>query len=349
VIYLAVYGTLIFGGALSSSDALLRRILFAVFAIFLFAFVAFRYEVGCDWSGYANHFEQTRYWDEADALLGTEPGYWLLLVQLHRAGLDYPYLNLFMAIPFFWGLVALAWRQPDPLAFLILSFPVLILNMPMSAMRQATAIGFVCLALVAFQDRKLVRYTAMIIAGALFHTSAIVFLALAPFVRLTLTQATAVMAAVLVLPGMFFMFGEAAGFYADRYIGTNIDAAGAPYRVAMLALVGAYFLLVLRHDFRERFPLDYQLVLIGVSIMLGTLAILPLSSVMSDRFGYYVTPIQLMILARLPYLMRPGTQEQLMGIVPYVGLGVVLVVWTTNSSLVQQCYLPYQTWLSWRY
>jgi hypothetical protein len=346
VVYLALYGGLLFGGVLSSRQPHFRRFLFVVFSLLLFAFVAFRYEVGCDWSGYAGHFEQTHYWDESEALLQTEPAYWLLLVQLHRAGLEYPYLNLVLAIPFFVGLVALARRQPDPLALLILSFPVLIINMPMSAIRQAAAIGFVCLALIAFQDRKLVRYVAMIVAGALFHTSAIVFLALAPFVRLRITWATAALAAALVLPGMYFMFAEAADFYADRYIGTGIDAAGGLYRAAMLAIVGAYFLLVLRQAFRKRFPADYQLTLIGAWIMLGTLAILPLSSVMSDRFGYYVTPIQLVILARLPYRVR--SQGHLITLAPYAALGLMLVVWTTSSAMFQQCYLPYQSWLSWQ-
>ena len=83
--------------------------------------------------------------------------------------------------------------------------------------------------------------------------------------------------------------------------------------------------------------------------MVGTLAVLPISSVISDRFGYYVTPIQLMILARLPYLVRPGPQGQLISMAPYLGLGLVLLVWTQKSKHFNQCYLPYKTWLDWQY
>ncbi len=168
MIYLTLYGGLVFGAAISRGNEELRRFFLGVFALLLFAFVAFRYKVGCDWGGYAENFENTWDWDASEALQHTEPAYWLLLVQIHKAGLDYPYLNLAMAIPFFWGLVALARRQPDPLAFLVLSFPVLIINMPMSAIRQAAAIGFVCLAIIAFQDRKLIRYIAMVLAGCCF-------------------------------------------------------------------------------------------------------------------------------------------------------------------------------------
>jgi EpsG family len=350
MIYLTLYGGLLFGAALSSRQRQLRRLFFFVFTLLLFAFVAFRYEVGCDWSGYASHFEETWNWDASDALQRTEPAYWLLLVQLHKAGLDYPYLNLAMAIPFFWGLVALARRQPDPLAFLVLSFPVLIINMPMSAVRQAAAIGFACLAIIAFQDRKLIRYITMIVAGSLFHASAIVFLALAPFAKLRLTRASILLAVVLALPGAYFLAaGSSAEVYTDRYIGATLDAKGAIYRSAMLAAVGAYFLLARRRRFQERFPREYQIAVISSCIMLGTLALLPLSSVISDRFGYYVTPIQIMIMARLPYLGQTRQQTQLIAAAPYLALGLVLLVLSDNSELFQQCYLPYQTWLSWRY
>ena len=115
----------------------------------------------------------------------------------------------------------------------------------------------------------------------------------------------------------------------------------------MLAVVGVYFLWKLRRSYQERFPADYKLALIGSWVMLGTLALLPLSTVFSDRFGYYVTPIQIMIMARLPYLARPGQGAQLMAAAPYLALGLVLIVWTANSELFQLCYLPYRTWLSW--
>ncbi len=351
MLYLALYGGLVFGGVLSSGQRQLRSFCFFLFSVLLFCFVAFRYEVGCDWSGYAGNYELARYWSIPEALeFGREAAYWLLLTQLHFFGLEYPYLNLIMAIPFFWGLIALAKRQPDPLAFLILSFPILIINMPMSAIRQSAAIGFVCLAILAFQDRRLIRYVGLVGAGALFHTSAIVFLALAPFVKLRLTRGTLFLAGILLLPGAYFMLSDTVEFYTDRYVGTGIDAAGAVYRAGMLAIVGAYFLVALRSAYRERFPAeDYQIVLIGASSMVGTLALAPISTVISDRFGYYLAPIQLIILARLPWLVPRDGQGQLITAAPYLALGAVLVYWTQNSWIFNLCYLPYQTWLDWKY
>jgi hypothetical protein len=347
--YLMLYGGLVFGGAISHKHAAsFRRFLFVFFSLLLFGFVAFRYEVGCDWTGYINNFNESRYWSVSDALSRSETAYWLLLVQIHSSGLEYPYLNLFMAIPFFVGLVALARRQPDPLAFIILSFPVLIINMPMSAIRQSAAIGFICLALIAFMDRRLVRYVALVGTAALFHTSAIVFLALAPFTKFALSRTAIALSALLLLPGGYLVLADALGFYADRYVDTRIDAAGAIFRSGMLAAVGIFFFLVLRRPYRERFPKDYPIVLIGAVIMIATLPLVAVSSVISDRFGYYVTPIQLIILARIPYLVE-GRNKIVFSAAPYLVLGLVLFVWAENSRLFNLCYVPYKTWLSWEY
>jgi hypothetical protein len=348
LIYLALYAALLLAGLLSLSSAPLRRALFPLVVLLLFAFVAFRYEVGCDWSGYENNYYLAEYLTTEEAVTGPEPGYWLLLTQLHSFGLEYPYLNVLLAIPFFYGLARLAVREPNPLAILILAFPVLVINMPMSGIRQGAAVGFICLAFNAFRERQLITYTAFVVLASLFHTSAITFLVLTPFVKFRLTGATLILSGILVLAVGYVALAEAVSFYTDRYVGTGVDAAGALYRSGMLAAVGAFFLLALRRTYLERFPADYRLALIGAWMMLGTLAVVPISSVISDRFGYYLTPIQLMIMARIPYLVE-GRDRAILSASPYAALGLALAVWTAFSALFNQCYLPYQTWLDWRY
>jgi EpsG family len=347
LIYLALYAALLLAGLLSFNNAPLRRALFPLVVLSLFAFVAFRYEVGCDWSGYKNNYYLAEYLTAEEAVTGPEPGFWLLLTQLNSFGLEYPYLNALIAIPFFYGLARLAVREPNPLAILILAFPVLVINVPMSAIRQGAAVGFICLAFNAFRERQLTTYAGFVVLASLFHASAIAFLVLTPFVKFRLTGATLILSGILVLPGAV-MLAEVMAFYSDRYVGTGVDAAGALYRSGMLAAVGAFFLLALRRTYLERFPADYQLALIGAWMMLGTLAVVPISSVISDRFGYYLAPIQLMIMARIPYLVE-GRDRAILSAAPYAALGLALVVWTSFSALFNQCYLPYQTWLDWRY
>ena len=346
VVYLAVYGSLVFGGLLSSRQPQLRRFLFVIFSLLLFAFVAFRFQVGCDWSGYQQNYEAARYLTLEDAVARQEPGYWLLLTQIHAIGLEYPYLNFLMTIPFFWGLARLAAREPDPLAIVIMAFPVLIINLAMSGIRQGAAVGFICFAFIAFRERRLAAYVASVLIASTVHSSAVVFLALAPLVKFPLTRMTTMLSGILVLPGAYFMLSDTMEFYSDRYVGAGADAAGALYRSGMLAATGCFFLLTLRKAYRERFPADYQLTLIGAWVMLATLAVVPISTVISDRFGYYMVPIQLMIMARIPYLS--SSRNPALSAAPYIALGLVLLVWTSYSALFVQCYLPYQTWLAWR-
>jgi hypothetical protein len=346
--YLAIYAALLLLGFLSFKNPSLRRAMFPVATAFLFAFVAFRFEVGCDWSGYQINYEKSRYLTAEDAITRQEPGWWLLLTEIHAFELDYPYLNVLMAIPFFWGLARLAAKEPDPLAIMILAFPVLIINLPMSGIRQGAAVGFICLAFIAFRERRLAAYVASVLIASTVHTSAVVFLALAPFAKFPLTRMTMIVSGILLLPGAHFMLADTLEFYADRYVGTGVVAAGALYRSGMLAAVGGYFLLTLKNAYRERYPADYQLTLLGSWIMLASLVMVPISSVISDRFGYYVTPIQLMIMARIPYLVS-ARNRVFLSAAPYAVLGLALIVWTNFSALFVQCYLPYQTWLHWHY
>ena len=78
-------------------------------------------------------------------------------------------------VQFFWGIHVFAKRQPDPLSFLILTFPILIINMPMSGIRQGAVIGLICIALVHFSDCRPLKFIMWVLIASGFHLSAIVF------------------------------------------------------------------------------------------------------------------------------------------------------------------------------
>ncbi len=242
------------------------------------------------------------------------------------------------------GFHVFAVRQPDPLGFIILSFPILIINIPMSAIKQAAALGFICIAFCAIVDKRLLRFIALVLAATAFHTSARVFLFLAPFVKNDINRKTVALSVLLSVPGMYFVIGDAFEVYTQRYVDTGIDAAGAVFRTALLAMVGLPFILFLRREWQLRFPYDYKLALIGSILMIILLPATFISTVIADRFGYYVVPLQLMILARLPYLIQ-NVHKHLIWASPYLVLGLTLLVWTQLSWHFKQCYVPYQSWL----
>lgn len=343
--YMAVYAGLLFGGACTRGEEQLRRLLYGLFLLLLIVFAAFRYKVGCDWGGYLVIYDAA--WGEtlANVFTGREPLFAAANILLNQYEFDYPYINLIAAVVYFFGFHRLALRQPDRLGFLILSYPILILNMTMSGIRQAMAIGVLCLAFNAFVDRRLLFYVGFVSIASGFHASALIFLGLAPFVFGRLSPANIALASLIALPG-FYAVASSQGFnvFYGRYVGNGADALGAPFRAGLLALTGLVYFAVLRGRWRLRCPRDYELVTIGAAAMLPVILLVPVSSVIADRFGYYLVPIQLIILARAPLLLRP-VASPLLRSAPYLALGATLAVWVMASSLFHLCYVPYRSWL----
>jgi len=344
MIYDLVYGSLLLCGVISSDHRDVRRFFYLLWLFILFIFVGFRFEVGCDWDGYKNIFEQLRYVDVFDAVQQREALFALANTLLHRYDLDYPYINVICSFIFFFGMHRLAKREPDPYGILVLAFPVLIINMPMSGIRQAGAIGIMCFAYNAFNDRKLIRFVFCVIVASGFHSSAVSFLVFAPFVHGELTRRRIVIAGIITLPVATRFFLTLGSFreYSDNYTGaSSVIASGAPFRTGLLALTGAWFLWSFRRDWQIRSIHDYKLVWFGSIMMMATFPISLYSSVIGDRFSYYLVPIQLVFLARLPFL---GPRSPIVSLVPYIAGVAYLAVWTQTSSLFAVCYLPYKFW-----
>lgn len=329
------------------SGQALARLQFYYLSLFgLFLFSAFRYEVGCDWSGYYYQYLRAGNMSFQDAFADLEPIWQTILVAQHYLDLPYPWSNVAASVVFFAGFHVLARRQPDPLAFLVLAFPILIVNMPMSGIRQGAAIGMICVAFSAFMDRKTFAFAFWVVIAAGFHSSALIFLLLTPLVggkRLTASRLT--MTALLAVPGALILAsGNAADVAVDRYINNELDAFGAAFRVAILLLSGLFFFMFLRKRWAQASPNDYMLATVGAIGMLAVGGLLPVSTVIADRVAYYLIPVQVMIFARIPYL--PITRSRaLYTALPYLGLLLVFTVWTLNSGHFQQCYLPYQSWI----
>lgn len=345
MIYLGIFSFLLAGIALTDWASPTRRRLYYLTLIFLFFFSAFRFEVGCDWSGYLNQWFVAETITFGDAAIGRDPLWWTGLTLLQALGGKYYLANVFSNLVFFAGIHHLAKRQADPLIYLALLFPVLIINMPMSAIRQGMAIGILCFAYSAFADRSLRRFLVLVALAAGFHSSAAVFFALAPFVTNRLTRGRVIAAGILALPviGMLLISSQADLAYT-RYVEGETEALGAVFRVLLLASTSAFFLVLLRGPWRSRFPDDYPLILLTSCAALVLFAMLPISTVIADRLGYYLLPLQAMIVVRSRLILTPGQGRSLVAAY-FLGLTLFFGTWTLKSSHFDQCYLPYQNQL----
>lgn len=345
MIYLVLTNVLFLLRYALTRGAALRKQIYSLILAALFFFSAFRFQVGCDWSGYYNQYLVATNIDWAFIITSREPLWWAILGWIRNTGLPYPVINIVSSAVFFFGVHILARRQPDPLGFLVLLFPILIINMPMSAVRQGAAVGLLCIAFVAFIDRRPIRFTLWVVLAAGFHASALIFLLLLPVATGRYTRGRLLLAAVLAVPGAFFLAsGDAAEVATSRYIDTGVDAAGALFRVGLLGLSALYFFLFLRKKWLRTWPHDYSLASIGaIGMALATLLI-PVSTVIGDRFGYYLIPIQAMFFARIPFLPFRANAA-LHAALPYLGLLLVFTVWSQLSWHFEQCYTPYQIWI----
>ncbi len=179
-------------------------------------------------------------------------------------GLSYPGANIASSAVFFLGIHVFARRQPDPLGFLVLLFPILIINMPMSGIRQGAAIGLLCIAFVAFIDRRPLWFAFWVVLAAGFHISVLIFMLLLPVATGSYTRNRLLLAAFLAIPGAFALAsGEVAEVATSRYIGTSTEAAGAIFRIGVLGLSGIHFFLFLHKKWLQTWPKDYNLASIG--------------------------------------------------------------------------------------
>lgn len=345
MLYFGLINILFFLRYASANAQSLGRQLYYPTLLGLFIFSAFRYQVGCDWTGYYNQYLISANIDWYFIKESRDPIWWAILAWMQDIGLAYPVANVISSAFFFIGVHVMARRQPDPLGFLILLLPILIISMPMSTIRQGAAIGLVCIAFTAFIDRRPVWFALWVVLAAGFHSSALIFMLLLPVATGRYTRGRLVLVAILALPGAYFLASsEAAEVAISRYIDSSVDAAGAAFRVGILGLSALYFFVFVRRKWVNTFPGDYSLASIGAIGMALAFLLVPISTVIGDRFGYYLIPIQTMIFARLPFLpFRRNAAFH--SAAPYLGLLLVFTVWSQLSWHFEQCYIPYQTWI----
>ena len=318
---------------------------YPIVLVFLYIFTAFRFQVGCDWSTYYQIYQAYDVIaDNGIAKLG-EPLWWLLMGTLNKMNASFLWVNVVSSTIFFLGINKLARRTPDPLAFLIMLFPILIINIPMSAIRQGAALGMLSYAFVAFLDKKQLKFILLVILAAGFHTSALVFIPLVIFIEGKFSYKRIIAGILIELPLIGLMWlSSYAEAKSKAYVGSGYDAEAAIFRSGILAISALVYFLFYKDRWREKFPSDYNLINIGSLAMIANFFIVFFSTVISDRLGYYFITIQAIIFSRLPLFQ--GTQFRIFFIAaPYLGLALVFLVWTSLSPHFNSCYLPYQTWL----
>ncbi len=344
MIYNLFYFSSVFLNIATYRDVRVRQALYYVLLAAMFVFSSLRWRVGCDWAAYLHH--STIYGPEpySVALQKSEALYWLLVSLLHQLNLEYPFINILAGLVFFGGLHSLAKRQPDRLLFLTLLFPILVTGIAMSATRQAFAVGIICYAFNAISDNKKIKYIILVIIASQFHSSAIIFISFAPIISNNLNYKNILFFGIISIPALIYIYNlDSIRIYSDLYVGTVHDAGGGPFRATLNLISGLIFYLLLKDKWKIFSPNDYNLVYIMAPGLILIFFVVFYSSVIGDRFGYYLNPIQAIILSRA-YLFYKTARIHTMFVLPMLMFGAALIVWSQFSWIFQACYSQYQFW-----
>ena len=317
-------------------------------ALFLLVFIGGRGQVGCDYIGYwlrfASLYPVGFGWREAFSM--PEGGFHLLNVVAHDLGGGFNTLIVLCALIFVGGLTRFSMLATNSIALMTFAFPVLVVQLAMSGLRQACALGFLMMAYGTFTRGFRLRTALWIVVGFFFHVSAIVMLPLAFLPRRRLRVPYVLMALVLAVPLVAYLLSGRMEIYSDRYVdqiyGEN-SSGGAWIRYALAAAplgLSYWRRFEIGRSRPEVLPLLRLFALATpVLIMLGLI-----STIALHRLTYYIFPVSLLaLLALAESAVSPGTRNaRLAGA---LGLyGAYLGSWFLLSRHASACYVPYKTW-----
>lgn len=339
--YWALYVTpLLSGLAPFRLDAVSRRVMVGVLALFLITVIGTRDWVGCDWATYEEQYWALQYEPLADALAKGDVAYQLINWIFLRSGLDIHWSNTACAVVFVVGLLAFCARQPIPWLALTASMTFMVTVVSMGYTRQATAIGFLMLAFNAFQDSRLVRFIVLVGLATAFHKTAIVFGLMAVFLRagrhigpvLIGFGATIFIASFTLLDHLdFLLYG---------YVETSMESDGGIFRIAMNLFAVAVF-LVFRRRWKDMYQ-DYSLYL-GLSVVIVLSApVVIYAPAAADRMHLYFLPYQIAVLSRVPVFLGSSMLRLPATVGIAGGYGLSLYVWLQYATHAN-CWIPYSS------
>ncbi|BAO43689.1 EpsG family protein [Thiolapillus brandeum] len=301
--------------------------------------VGYRYQVGGDWGTYLIHYDREIGASLTDPITSGDPGYVMLNRIMVQLDWDIYGVNLVSGLIFISGLIVFCRAQSRPWLAFTVAVPYLVIVVAMGYTRQSVALGFIFWALTYLERGRFVPYVLFIVAATLFHKTAIIMIPLGIFLY-SKGWLLRIIAVALIGYGMWdaLVAPEQEKLW-NTYVEQQMQSEGARIRVLM-NFVPAVFLLLNWKQWKRIYPNA----LLWLWMALGAIAcvfLVGFASTAVDRIALYLTPLQVVVFARLPFLarnrIRPGTMVLLL----ILGYAAVLFVWL-NYATHAVYWLPYQ-------
>lgn len=339
IVYLSVFAIL--SAAALSTPERQSWLFFAVVAPFLVWFMGFRYRTGCDYSGYLHRWENFfGISDWGRALSGTEPGLQIIMGTVQAMGLGYTWVNVFASVILVACYTTFALGHRFAPVILALLFPVIIIQLGMSGIRQAMAGGFLMLAFNALMNRQKIMTAVWIVVGMQFHASVVMFLPLALLAGREVSTPRLALALAVLGPAAALLLADRFDTYSERYIEGNVTSGGAVVRYALM-LVPVPFFFMFRKQVQEAFPRVYPLLKLIALMILALAPLVVLSSIALHRLNYYVMPGSILLFVYTGAVALGRSQRAFGHLLAVLAYGSYSFLWFLTSRHARACYVPY--------
>lgn len=346
-IYTAIYASL------SALGIFVKRQYEALFLFislsFLLFFMGTRYQVGCDFTGYLNRYNNIDVYTSPLVAFTRDESFFVFLEILTKTSdLGFVWL-IFIAtaiiITCYWVFLR---SVHYPLLILAMLFPIMLMQLGMSGIRQGIAVGFLLVAMTCFMNGSRVWTAVWIAVGTQFHLSVAMFLPIAFLAGREINLRQMILAGVLISPLAILLIGDRFSLYQDRYIEQiygDQSSDGAAFRY-ILNFVPAALFMFFRGRIKDQFPREYQLLLIFAIATLALAPLIVLSSFALHRLNFYMMPFTIMMAVYMICTLQSDRDRKLALLVPIGAYGGYSVLWQLTSFHFSYCYAQYQSYLT---
>jgi hypothetical protein len=321
----------------------MRDLLVWLFATLMILFVGLRDNVSDDWLQYKTGFTVIHASRLSDALLIWEPGYVLLNWLLGQAGFGFTALLLACAFVAIVGLTLLARATPNPWIVFAVGASHYVIVMSMGHVRQATAMGFILIGIVALLKGFVRRYLMWCVLATSFHRTAFIFLPLAGLFVQRKALVTVLYAIILSVIIYTLFLSEQLDMLRQRYLERYYEAGGATFRVLLNIPPSMLYLFLRRripmHSVGDRLWLGLSLLAIASTILLFVSP----STAAVDRLAKYCIPLQLYVYAWVPVIARDISIRIFVKAGIAIFYGIYLVAWLSLSPQARDYWIPYRS------
>lgn len=317
-------------------------IVWVLIGIFLVIFIGFRDYVGGDWNNYLRRFQQISDLTFSQTIEKSDPGYQFIVYMMNAWGFEIYAVNFISAILFTTGLIVFLRKELNPWLGLSVAIPYLIIVVSMGYTRQGVALGLVMWGLASLERKKLMWFLVCIALAVSFHKSAVLMIAFGMFTqgRGKLFQGIAVFVTGV---GIWLSFVEESSTTLwKNYVETEMKSQGAMIRVVLNA-IPAVLLFILRKKWQQNFN-DYTLWMMIALASLASLFAVQFASTAVDRMALYFIPIQIVVYARLPFLLKASLSPKITTTLIILFYGLILFVWL-NYAANARYWTPYYNML----